>query len=84
MPWCRQCTFLQTTVNGLPRHLLFDRAFIRPACAESASTVLIGFGSVDTSRTSSLLFSERTAAAVQRGVAQELIAQSHASRLIST
>ncbi len=46
-------------------------------------TLLVGFGSVETSRTSSLLFSERTVAAVQRGVAQELIAQSHANRLIT-
>jgi len=59
------------------------RSFALPALS-LLSTVLVGFGSVDTSRTSSLLFSERTAAAVQRGVAPELIAQSHANRLVTT
>ncbi len=48
------------------------------------STLVIGFCSIETSRTSSILFSERTIAAVQRGVAQELIAQSHANRLVTT
>ena len=64
------------------------RFSIARSCALPAlslfSTVLVGFGSVDSSRTSSLLFSERTAAAVQRGVAPELIAQSHANRLVTT
>ena len=64
------------------------RFSIARSCALPAlslcSTMLVGFGSVDTSRTSSLLFSERTAAAVQRGVAPELIAQSHANRLVTT
>jgi len=48
------------------------------------SALLITCGSIETSRTSSLLFSERTAAAVRRGVDQDLIAQSQASRLIIT
>ena len=48
------------------------------------SMLLVELGSVDTSRTSSLLFSERTAAALQHGVAAELIAQSHANRLVTT
>ncbi len=60
-----------------------SRSFALPTLS-LLSTVLTGFGSVDTSQTSSLLFSERAAAALQRGVAQELIAQSHASRLVST
>ena len=62
--------------------LSIARSFVLPALS-LLSTVLIGFGSIETSRTSSLLFSERTAAAVQRGVAQELIAQSHVNRLIT-
>ena len=67
------------TGNRLP----IARAFALPALS-LLSAILAGFGSVDTSRTSSLLFSERTAAAVQRGVAPELIAQSHANRLVTT
>jgi len=46
-------------------------------------SMMAGFGAVDTARTSSLLFSERTAAAMQRGVERDLIAQSHANRLVS-
>ena len=63
--------------------LSIARSFALPVLS-LLSTVLVGYGSVDTSRTSSLLFSERTAAAVQRGVAPELIAQSHANRLVTT
>ncbi len=46
-------------------------------------SMMVGFGSVNTARTSSLLFSERTAAAIQRGVERDLIAQSHVNRLVS-
>ena len=59
------------------------RAFASPVLT-LLSVALLVFGSVETSRTSSLLFSERTAAAVQRGVAQELIGQSHVNRLMTT
>ena len=45
--------------------------------------MLAASGSVDTAHTSSLLFSERTAVAMQRGVERDLIAQSQANRLIS-
>ena len=45
--------------------------------------MMAGFGSIDTARTSSLLFSERTAAAIQKGVRRDLIAQSQVNRLIS-
>ena len=46
-------------------------------------SMMAGLGSVDTAGTSSLLFSARTAAALQRGVERDLIAQSQASRLVS-
>ena len=41
-------------------------------------------GSFDTVRTSSLIFSPRTQAAIERGVDQDLIAQSDANRLMKT
>jgi spermidine synthase len=58
------------------------RRFAFPALS-LVSTLLIVCGSIETSRTSSFLFSERTVAAVQRGVDRDLIAQSHASRLVT-
>ncbi|MDA1232778.1 MAG: hypothetical protein O2856_18575, partial [Planctomycetota bacterium] len=57
------------------------RPFALPAVSLACSLSLV-FGSVDTAHTSSLLFSERTAAAVNRGVEPELIAQSQANRLV--
>ncbi len=48
------------------------------------SPILVGFGTADSSRMSSLLFSDRTVAAVERGLEQDLILQSHANRLVST
>jgi len=58
------------------------RVYIFPILCLMCS-MMAGFGSVDTAGTSSLLFSARTAAAMQRGVERDLIAQSQASRLIS-
>ncbi|MEJ7595919.1 MAG: hypothetical protein WKF77_30785, partial [Planctomycetaceae bacterium] len=79
--------FIRIPANNRQRFATATRLSIARSCALPAmsllSTVLIGFGSIETSRTSSLLFSERTAAAVQRGVAHELIAQSHVNRLIT-
>ncbi len=46
--------------------------------------LLTFLGSLDTVRTSSLIFSPRTQAAIERGVDQELIAQSDANRLMKT
>ena len=46
-------------------------------------SMMVGFGSVNIAHTSSLLFSERTPAAIQHGVERDLIAQSHANRLVS-
>ncbi|HQX49047.1 MAG TPA: hypothetical protein PLR25_04035 [Planctomycetaceae bacterium] len=48
------------------------------------SPLLVAFGTADSSRMSSLLFSDRTIAAVEHGIEQDLILQSHANRLIST
>ncbi len=48
-----------------------------------ACAMILAFVSTDTAQTSSVLFSERTTAAIQRGVEGELIAQSQANRLIS-
>lgn len=45
--------------------------------------IVAGFASIDTAGISSLLFSERTAAAIQRGVELDLIAQSQTNRLLS-
>lgn len=45
--------------------------------------MMTGFASIESAHTSSLLFSERTAAAIQRGVERDLIAQSQTNRLIS-
>jgi hypothetical protein len=62
-------------------------ALLRHFCV-SASALLISalpfFGSLDSTRTSAFLFSERTIAAVERGVEKELIAQSDANRLLTT
>ena len=79
---------IQISVQNHAWSATATRLSIARSCALPAlsllSTVLVGFGSVDTSRTSSLLFSERTTAALQHGVAPELIAQSHANRLVAT
>ena len=45
--------------------------------------LLMCLGSIDSAHTSSLLFSSRTAAALQRGVAKDLIPQSDVNRLVA-
>lgn len=52
-------------------------------CLCMVCSMMAGFGSFDTANTSSLLFSERTVVALQRGVEQDLIAESQANRLVS-
>lgn len=71
--------------NHVPSGARTRYSTIRPfalSVVSLACTLILILGSVDTSHTSSLLFSERTAAAVQRGVERELIEQSHANRLV--
>lgn len=63
--------------------LVMKRTLVLPALS-LLSISLVSLGSIATSTTSSFLFSERTAAAMQRGVAEDLIAQSCASRLVTT
>lgn len=63
--------------------LVTKRALVLPTLS-LLSTSLVALGSIETSTTSSFLFSERTAAAVKRGVAEDMIAQSYASRLVTT
>ena len=57
---------------------------LRASSAMFAIPCLIVLGNFDTVRTSSLLFSARTSAAIERGVDRDLIAQSDANRLVAT
>jgi hypothetical protein len=61
--------------RSLPLHASFGLLLI-PVCAF--------FGGVDSARVSSMIFSPRTLAAIERGVDKELIAESDANRLIVT
>jgi len=69
------------------RNTISSGVGLRQFCV-SAATLLIStltfFGSLDSTRTSAFLFSERTMAAVERGVEKDLITQSDANRLLTT
>lgn len=70
----------RSSVSGSSKAMV--RACLFPAVCFICA-IVAGFGSIDTAGISSLLFSERTAAAIQRGVELDLIAQSQTNRLLS-
>ncbi len=73
---------LSSLVEKQTRGAMMKRAAV--PLAMMALPVIAFLGTMDTARTSSLLFSPRTVAAIERGVARDLIAQSDANRLVVT
>jgi spermidine synthase len=77
---------IRSTNSDTVWHLqIKQRTFeIRASTSMLLIPLLTLLGSFDTVRTSSLIFSPRTQAAIERGVDQDLIAQSDANRLMKT